>query len=304
MWRLVALALGTALGMAAAGAAAAEPLSLLFVGNSYTFGRAAPVLGYNATAVSDMTARFAALDARGTHRDEPHPWGGVPGIVKKLADQAGLDWEVSLSARNGASLRGHFLNAAGTTWDLRGNVASRRWDLVVLQEQSDAALAKPAAFNEFVDRFERFIHDGAACDPPCELAPNPHASPTTRVYLEQPWARPDRVPAMTAALHAAFAAKLAANPRLAGVAPVGDAFRRAVDQGLAVDLWWQDRHHASKFGSYLAALVLFGQLAGRDPRSFGPNEQAAADLGIAPATALALQRIAGEQLSAASSSLP
>lgn len=278
--------LALTLGLVLALPAAAEPLRLLFVGNSYTFGRAEPVLGYNAAAVHDLTA----LDPQGQRLNEPHPWGGVPGIVKKLADQAGLDWEVSLSARSGASLRGHFLNEG-----LRSHVASQRWDVVLLQEQSEAALARPAAFKEFADRYERFIHSGEA---------NPRASAATRVYLEQPWARPDRVAAMTAALHAAFAAKRAANPRLAGVVPVGDAFQRAVEQRLGVDLWWQDRHHASRYGSYLAALVVFGTLAGRDPQHFGANEQAAADLGIEPATALALQRIAAEQLNAASSSSP
>ena len=37
---------------------------------------------------------------------------------------------------------------------------------------------------------------------------------------------------MTADLHASFAAEAAANPRLAGVIPVGDAFQLAVDRGL------------------------------------------------------------------------
>ena len=47
----------------------------------------------------------------------------MPGIFKQLADQAGLDFDVSLSTRNAASLRGHFLNTANADWDLRGNIA-------------------------------------------------------------------------------------------------------------------------------------------------------------------------------------
>jgi hypothetical protein len=43
-------------GLAAAGsAAAADPISILFVGNSYTFGRLDPVLTYNAANVHDLT---------------------------------------------------------------------------------------------------------------------------------------------------------------------------------------------------------------------------------------------------------
>jgi hypothetical protein len=54
--------------------------------------------------------------------------------------ESGLDYDVSISARNAATLRGQFLNTANAAWDLRGNVASQTWNTVVLQEQSDAAL--------------------------------------------------------------------------------------------------------------------------------------------------------------------
>ena len=84
-----------------AAALAAEPVSVLFVGNSYTFGRVAPVLNYNAASVHDLTAAFNAISPTGTNSYppgtvgfgtfEPHPWGGVPGIFKKMTDQAGLN---------------------------------------------------------------------------------------------------------------------------------------------------------------------------------------------------------------------
>lgn len=121
-------------------------------------------------------------------------------------------------------------------------------------------------------------------------------------------------------LHAAAHARAAANPGFAGVAPVGDAFLRALDQGVArgsgfydaagvyampgccdpMDLWRHDNLHASRYGSYLSALVLFGTATGLDPGNFGAGEQAAADLGISPGDAVTLQRIASEQLLAAS----
>ena len=109
---------------------------------------------------------------------------------------------------------------------------------------------------------------------------------------------------MTADLRATFAARLQANPNYAGVIPVGDAFQRAVDTGVAqgdgfyteagvyaterpqdkINLWWIDYLHASKHGSYLSALVIFGTMTGINPASFGASEQAAIDLDIAPAT--------------------
>lgn len=388
--RLLALALTTSLASLAAPALAADPIKILFVGNSYTFGRVDPVMSYNAAAVHDLTAGFNAINPTGTNSYpagtvgfgsfEPHPWGGVPGIFKKMTDQAGLAYDVSLSTRNAASLRGQFLNTANSDWNLRGNVASQTWDTVVLQEQSDAALpvgkgknANLATFNAYADQFERFIHNGAAqsykeadlfgglsacmatglsqasCNTTRNIAANAHASAATKVYLEQSWARPDMVEAhkitkpdlttadgrpivdtgsaggaatlyydalagMTTDLHSSFYGKAMSNTGFAGVVPVGDAFQRAVDQGLAqgsgfygadgtfaetagaLNLWWLDRTHASKYGSYLSALTLFGSITGHDPLTLGVGEQAAIDLGINASTARALQLVASQQL--------
>ena len=44
-----------AFAVVAASPAAAAPISILFVGNSYTFGRLDPVLTYNAANVRDLT---------------------------------------------------------------------------------------------------------------------------------------------------------------------------------------------------------------------------------------------------------
>lgn len=381
---------------------AAEPLKILFVGNSYTFARVDPAMSYNADNVDDMTRPRPELpdpnftETAGTRAWEPHPWGGVPGIFKQFTVQAGLDYEVSLSTRNAASLRGHYLNTANADWDLRGNIAKKKWDVVVLQEQSDASLprgrganANYPQFSAYADKIQKYIHVGAAetyteramyqaiyggnagclaalgtssCSNTTSrvIPANPNANPNAQVWLTQTWARPDMVfphlstvpdanyptvpdgrpivdtgnPAfpngfpdtlyyeaeglagMTADLRAAFNAKAQANPSFAGVIPVGDAFQRAVDLGVAkgdgfygadgtyatsvpqdrINLWWDDYLHASKYGSYLSALVIFGRLTGVDPWSLGASEKAAADLGIPPGDAVKLQHIASEQL--------
>lgn len=372
------LALAACAG-ALAQAAFAAPTSILFVGNSYTFGRVDPVMSYNAANVHDLTAGFNTISSAGSNPWEPHPWGGIAGLFKQFAVQKGLDYDVSISARNAASLRGQYLNTANAAWDLRGNVASRPWDIVVLQEQSDAALpvgsgknANSAAFRAYANKFEDFVHDGAAqnytetalygglaacvatgqtatqCNTVRKIAANPNANPNAKVYLTETWARPDMVfehlvtkadttsadgrpisagtgnatlyyPAladMTADLHAAFYGLAADNPDYAGVLPAGDAFQRALDMGLAkadgfydasgvyvpnqpgdlMNLWWDDYLHASKYGSYLDALVQFGAITGFDPRSLGRDEIAARDLGISAADAFALQNVAALQL--------
>ena len=323
--------------VALAGDAMAQPLSILFVGNSFTYTRP-PVLQYNQESVVDLNyANFLANPA-GSDPALPQPWGGIPGVIEALADQAGLDYEIQHSLRGGATLRGHYLNTNPAGWDLRANIASRRWDVVVLQGNSTEAVARaggdPLQFNAYVTKLERWIHAGAAeqyresqlypggSNTLRRIPANPNASEPTRVLLYQTWARPDLtylegepyfgepLEAMGHDIRDAYAQAAALNGRIDAIAPVGEAFLRAVQSGVAVrdpfapdrhglDLWWhEDQFHSSAYGSYLSALVLFGTVSGIDPASFGANERAAAALGIAPVDAERLQRVASEQLAA------
>jgi hypothetical protein len=218
MHRLAPLALAAIAATAALPAAAADaPVSILFIGNSYTFGRTDgslnpdgtlnltnQVLTYNAGNVRDLTAPRGdgvlqavnpsgappytgapftnvfgtnsypiGMNIPGTSTQgnsySPHTqlntWGGTAGIFKKFTQQAGLNYDVALSTRNAASLRGHLLNTANTTsWDLRSNIgsntlnpdpilnASQKWDKLVLQEQSDEALGPRTTNRDFAGR--------------------------------------------------------------------------------------------------------------------------------------------------------
>lgn len=373
-----------AIAAAAMGATPAlATTSILFVGNSFTFGRVDPVLSYNATNVHDLTAPTNGAtftNTTGSNRFEPHPWGGVAGIFKMFTVEAGLDYDVSLSARNAASLRGHLLNSNPAGWDLRGNIASQKWDNVVLQEVSDGALptgkngnASLGYFNEYASRIADFVHNAktattfsdtsffgstaactaatgasaTSCNTIRNLPANANANADAKVYLYETWARPDLVDGavtsitdpntgavtrtttrgpgtyadvqgMTNDLHDAYFGLAKDTARFAGVAAVGDAFQRAVNEGLAtanpyasdaltdgkIDLWWDDSLHASKYGSYLSALTLFGTITGTDPLSLGINERAASDLGISQTDALTLQRVASRQLGFGASAVP
>ena len=363
-------------GLLAAGTAGAAPTSILFVGNSYTFGRVDPVMSYNAGNVRDLTAPSRGgnfTNTTGSNPYEPHPWGGVAGIFKQFTVEAGLDYDVAISARNAASLRGQYLNSNGANWDLLGNLATQRWDKVVLQDLSDGPLpfgkttnAVPAYFTAYATKLAEYVRTQTAgysfrerdlfggtnaacatmtgatqtsCNTLRTIAGNPNANSTTQVYLYETWARPNLVNGgfvtntdattgavtrtttpitgpyasleeMTADLRAAYNGLATNNPLFAGVAPAGDAFLLAVQNGIAtrnmfasdaltdgkLDLWFDDGTHASKYGSYLSALTLFGRITGRNPLSLGVSEQAAMDLGISPADALALQTIAATTL--------
>jgi hypothetical protein len=121
--------------------------SVLFVGNSFTFGRVDPVMSYNSANVRDLTSPAQGgtfTNTGGSNPYEPHPWGGVPGIFQAFAQQVGLELDVAISARNAATLQGQYLNSNPAGWDLRGNVASQAWDTVVLQDNSTQALPSGA----------------------------------------------------------------------------------------------------------------------------------------------------------------
>jgi hypothetical protein len=70
-----------------------------------------------------------------------------------------------------------------------------------------------------------------------------------------------------------------------------------IDAG-KINLWTYDGYHASAYGYYLEALVLFGSLTGKDPRSLGTAECSGFELGLSAAQVGALQQVAFDQLAA------
>ncbi len=379
--------------------------NILFVGNSYTFARVDPALTYNAANVNDLTAGFNALYPNGTNSwpwagatctgvpfsdgcFEPHPWGGVPGIFKALTVQAGLDYNVSLSTRNAATLRGHFLNTSNAVWDLRGNIASQKWDIVMVQGQSDEPLpanksknGNPASFKTYANQIAKYVHqgNGLATDlvtteqaiyaaegfgsssntTPRTIPPNFNANPNAKVFVMQNWSRPDMVEAhkctvadytsndgaplvdptcaagangssttgdnnvfytsqstttlnlndITNDMNSALSSLVTGNSQFSGVIASGNAFQKAVNAGVVknsgfynasgtydesgpINLWWLDRTHGSKYGSYVSALVHFARLTGQDPTQFGAGDAVASGLGISSGDAVTLQLMA------------
>ncbi|GAB3844788.1 hypothetical protein GCM10028822_02440 [Hymenobacter terrigena] len=306
--KLLIAALCTGLAILAGGSGPAlAQTRILFVGNSFTHGYVAPVLNYNTAAIIDENYGLPTSSPR-HESDDTGPWGGVPGIFKRFTDEAGLAYEVHIEAINGVDLTYHYTNALAVIGRPAG------WDKVVLQELSTGPLpvnkgGNPADFFTYSTRLEQAVHA---------------ANAAAKVYLYETWARADLtypagqpysgqpITAMGTDLHNAYAQAFAQNGHFEAVAPVGDAWQLAMQTGVAMpnpynptagqlDLW-TSYFHASKWGSYLSACVLFYQIAGVDPRTLGAGETAAANLGIAPADAVALQQVAYNQVGAGTSS--
>jgi hypothetical protein len=307
-WALAGALLGLgAPALAQKPVSATKPQVILFVGNSFFHGAFQPVLSYNNQNVTDENFKPNRTgQRRRQYEHEEGPWGGIPGIFKKLTDEAGLHYEVHLEAISGQTLKFHYDSALAV-------IRQPKWDKVVLHDYSTGPVptrhgGEPARFYEYATRLEQAVHA---------------ANPAAQLYLYETWARADQtypadkgysglpLDSMTHDLHAAYYQEAARNGHFAGVAPAGDAWLRAVQQGVAdpnpydgieankIDLWGRDHYHPSVYGAYLNACVLLNEITGYDPRKLGGTEQAAATLGIAPAVAGQLQRVAYEQVRAA-----
>jgi hypothetical protein len=252
--------------LGAAGAGRAE--TILFVGNSFTYGATSPARPYKAGTVTDLNGEGI---------------GGVPALFKAFADEAGLDYQVSLETAPGKGLDYHY--------DQKLPAIAGPWDTVILQSYSTLDAEKPG------DPARLVKYAGLLAG---ELT---QRNPQAKLYLVATWSRADLtyppgtpwsgrpIEAMAQDVRAGYDLAKAATPAIRAVLPVGEAWTRAMHEGVAdpdpydgvsfgqVDLWGWDHYHASAHGYYLEALVIFGGVTGRDPRSLGDREASAAGPG-------------------------
>lgn len=259
---------------------------VLFIGNSFTFGAGSAVRFYRNDTVTDLNGEGI---------------GGVPALFKSFAAQAGLDYDVSLETRGGTGLDFHLAE--------KRELIAQRWDVVVAHGFStlDAeAPRNPAKLVRTSRELAELLHDKNA---------------DVDLYLTATWSRADQVypkegawagqPIEKMATDIRAAYDEAATVARATVIPVGEAWNRALHTGLAdanpydgidagkLDLWTYDHYHASTHGYYLEALVVFGRVTGRDPRSLGDAECSAYELGLSRAEVKSLQQVAFDELAAA-----
>lgn len=281
-----------AFGILAALTCGARAETILFVGNSFTFGEYATTKHYRAGEVHDLNPPD----------ENDQTIGGVPAIFKTFTRQAGLSYDVSLETEGGQGLDYHYLN--------RLPLLDRRWDVVILQSYStldEDRPGNPRLLTEYTRKFNATLRA---------------RNPNVKIYLDATWSRADMtyqpgtpwsgkpITQMGLDVAAGYEAARKASPGVAGVIPVGLAWNRAFATGFAdpnpydgiaagqINLWAYDAYHASDYGYYLEALVMFGKVTGLDPLSLGPKEIVAADFGFSRAQATALQQIAHDELAA------
>lgn len=260
--------------------------SVLFIGNSFTFGYGSPARHYRSDTVTDLNNESI---------------GGVPALFKAFTDQAGLDYAVYLETRGGTGLDFHLENKLE-------EIGSRPWDQVVMHGFSTLDADNPGAPDKLVRttaQMTEFLQG---------------LNENVEVFLTATWARadqtyvPDRpwtgqpIEKMAQDIREAYDMAAAAAPGVKAINAVGEAWTRAMQSGAAdtnpydgiepgkFNLWTWDHYHASTYGYYLEALVVFGNLTGRDPRSLGVTECTGYELGMSQAEVEALQQIAYEQL--------
>jgi hypothetical protein len=269
----------------------AQAKTVLFIGNSFTFGAGSAAHYYKSETVNDLNPP----DAKG------RTVGGVPAMFKSFTRQAGLDYDVSLETVGGKGMDFHFADKRA--------LIDKPWDVVVMHGYSTLDQANPgnpallvACARQMTDMFR---------------AKNPKAD----VWLTATWSRADQTYPQGKPWHgkpieqmgkdvAEGYAQAAKAAHATGIVPAGLAWNRAFETGVAddnpydgiaygkINLWTHDSYHASAYGYYLEALLVFGRVTGKDPLSLGETETVAEDMGFSKIQTRALQQIAHDELAA------
>lgn len=265
-----------------------DATSIVFIGNSFTFGAGSAVQFYRTDSVTDLNGNGK---------------GGVPALFKAFTQQAGLDFDVFHELIPGSGLDRHLAEKA--------DVLGRSWDYVNMHGYSTLDRANPGDPTTLISSAK-------------QMAEHLHQyNPEVTIYLEATWSRADQtypenghwygksIYTMAQDVRAGYDLAVASTPFIKGVIPVGEAWNRAMATGVAdpnpydgiaygqLDLWTHDHYHGGTPGYYLAALMIFGKITGLDPRSLGEKERSAFELGLSKSQATALQKVAFDELRSA-----
>lgn len=159
-------------------------------------------------------------------------------------DRPASDFNIAVQAIGGYSLSDHLQETS--TQDL---IASRKWDMVVLQENTSVAAMVPDELYHSVWGMINAINDDQ-----------------TEILLYMTWAYADQ-PAMFNALQAAY--NKAGDDTGARIIPVGEAYEQLLAANpLEIELYHTDGVHASLEGTFMASAMFLEVLFGLNPVTF------------------------------------
>jgi len=276
----------------------AQATSILFIGNSFTYGDPAgglpTVMNYKPSSVTDLNGTGI---------------GGVPALFKQMTVDRGLSYDVYLETEPGSNLDFHFNN--------RLALINKPWDKVVMHGQSNldfAAPNNPAKISTYTGILGNIFQSQ---NPNVDVSLTATWSRANLTYQPacnglnppSPWCG-GSIYQMAQDVMAGYEVAAANNPTIVSrVNPVGLAWNNAISAGFAdpnpydgitagqVNLWAPDSYHASSFGYYLHALVVFGEETGINPQVLG-YDTAAKDLGFTAEQALLMQAFAAAAINA------
>ena len=189
---------------------AAGGTSLLFIGNSFIFGSGSAVRFYRADTVTDLNNEGI---------------GGVPALFKSFTQQAGLDYDVALETRGGMGLDFHLDQKLGV-------IGRRGWDKVVMHGYSTLDADKPRDPAKLIATTKQMADFLRTRNPAVELYTMATWSRADQTYpAKGAWAG-QPIEAMGRDVRAAYD-KAAGPAGIKAVIPVGDAFNRAIETGVA-----------------------------------------------------------------------
>ena len=195
----------------------------------------------------------------------------LPHIVSIISDSTQTKLVTRKSVVGGAYLWEHWLGKRGLK--TRELIQEGNFDIVILQDNSMAAINSPDSTLKYIELFSRYNKKYGA-----------------KTYLYNTWARM-KVPQYQDIIDSIYTK--AAEENDAVRVPVGSAWQLAMDIRPTVELYFSDGSHPTNLGTLLSAFVFVRTLTGEIPsnlsRYFHVKDEYGEDIGLMHIDALDIE---------------
>lgn len=198
-------------------------------------------------------------------------WNDLASMVRAVSESAGVPLVTGSITFGGYSLEDHWAEGSA-----REALATRRWDVVVLQQGPSALPESRANLREWAVRWADAIR-AAGAEP----------------VLYMPWPDASRMSAFDSVSLSYREAAAAANAR---VIPGGEAWQAAWRRDPGLALYGSDAFHPSALGSYVVAVAAWARITGGVPAAAPQGIRAGVTLRLDPATATIVRQAVTEAL--------